>query len=76
MARTLQIPNVPDAIHRQIKSKAAQEGLSLSDFLLREVRRVAGQPTMHEMLERLRGREPVRLRTSVVSILRRERSSR
>ena len=49
--RMIQIRNVPDRIHRTLKSRAALAGLTLSDFLLREITRVAQRPTLEEVLE-------------------------
>ena len=46
----IQIRNVPDDLHRTLKIRAAQEGLSLSDYLLREIEKVAGRPTVSELL--------------------------
>ncbi|MGK2857537.1 MAG: FitA-like ribbon-helix-helix domain-containing protein [Thermoanaerobaculia bacterium] len=60
MNRTLQIRNVPEALHRTLKSRAALEGLSLSDYLLREVRKSAERPTMSELRARIESREPVK----------------
>jgi antitoxin FitA len=31
------VRNVPDNLHRKLKSRAALQGLSLSDFVLREM---------------------------------------
>lgn len=55
---TLQIRNVPDDLSRVLKARAAAEGRSLSDYLLRELERVAGIPSQSEVLERIamRGR--------------------
>ena len=58
----IQIRNVPDDLHRTLKARAATEGMSLSDYLLRELRQLTAQPTPAEFLERLRQREPVKLR--------------
>ena len=60
MSKMIQLRNVPDALHRQLKVRAAMAGLSLSDFLIREARKIAEQPTPEEMIERLRQREPYR----------------
>ena len=49
----IQIRNVPDALHRRLKSRAALEGMSLSDYVLAELRRVAERPTLGELRERL-----------------------
>ena len=59
MARMLQIRNVPDLVHRRLKARAAEEGISLSDLLLREATRVAEQPTRAELLERIGRRSSV-----------------
>jgi len=72
----IQIRNVPDDLHRTLKARAATEGMSLSDYLLRELRQLAGQPTLGEFLERLRQREPVKLRESPASVIRRLRDAR
>lgn len=42
MSTKVQIRNVPDAWHRRLKSRAALAGMSLSDYLLRKLRQVAG----------------------------------
>jgi antitoxin FitA len=61
MSKMIQIRNVPDALHRTLKVRAAQAGMTLSDYLLSEIERVAEKPTLAEMMERLRSREPVEL---------------
>lgn len=61
MSKMIQIRNVPDELHRQLKARAAREGTSLSDYLLREVRDIADKPTLAELAERVRGQEPIDL---------------
>lgn len=75
MSKMIQIRNVPDAVHRTIKARAAQAGMTLSDFLLTEIQRVAALPTRDEMLARLHTRKRVRLRTPAAEIIRAERES-
>jgi len=75
MAKMIQLRHVPDALHRQLKSRAAMAGLSLSDFLIREVRKIAEQPTAEEMLARLQQREPYQGKTSPTQMVREERDS-
>jgi plasmid stability protein len=55
----IQIRNVPDELHRRIKSRAALSGMSLSDFLLDEIRRIAERPTLDELRARLARYEEV-----------------
>ncbi|MCA8951231.1 MAG: hypothetical protein KDE27_17120 [Planctomycetes bacterium] len=75
MAKMIQIRNVPESIHRRLKSRAAEAGQSLSDYLLIEVTRLASLPTDDEMRARLRSRKRVKLAESAAEILRRERDS-
>jgi plasmid stability protein len=76
MSRMIQIRNVPDSIHRTLKSRAALAGMSLSDYLLKEIRLIAERPTMEELRKRLQQREPVVLTESAADAVRAERDSR
>jgi len=53
MSKMIQLRHVPEDLHRKLKARAALEGLSLSDYLLLEVRRVAERPTLAELRHRL-----------------------
>ena len=61
MSKMIQIRNVPDDVHKALKIRATKEGMSLSDFLRREVTKVAGTLTVQEVLERARRRGLVEL---------------
>lgn len=76
MARMIQIRNVPDALHRRLKARAALEGMSLTDYLLLEIRKVADRPSRRELLERLGQPARKALRPSPAHLLREERSAR
>ena len=76
MAVMIQIRNVPDALHRQLKSRAALAGMSLSDYLLSEMRQVAERPTLDELRARLERRAGVRLSVSPAQAVRAERERR
>ena len=56
MPTMIQIRNVPTGLHRQLKSRAALAGMSLSDYLLGEIRHLAERSTTEELRERLRRR--------------------
>jgi antitoxin FitA len=75
MARMVQIRNVPDALHRKLKGRAADAGQTLSDYLLAELERVAARPTRDEMLSRLHSRRRVTLKTAASTVIREERES-
>ena len=70
---SLQVRNVPAALHRALKAKAALEGRSLSDFVLAELSRLAERPTPLELRARLRQREPVHLNPPPALIIRERR---
>ncbi len=72
----IQIRHVPRDVHRRLKARAALQGLSLSDYLLREATRLAEQPTMEEMMERIARRTPVVLRLSSAELVREDRDGR
>ena len=56
--------------------RAALEGMTLSDYLLREMRRVVARPTATELRSRLQGRKRVRTRVSPARAVRAERDRR
>ena len=72
----IQIRNVPDELHRTLKSRAALSGMSLSDYLLAEMRHVAERPTRAELLARLRARESPELHSSIPDLVAEERRQR
>ena len=59
MSKMIQLRNVPDALHRSLKARAAMAGMSLSDYLISEIREIAERPTLAEWRTRLHSREPV-----------------
>ena len=76
MAKMIQIRNVPEPLHRTLKTRAAQAGMTLSDYLLAEVREVADLPTVAELTERIRQRTPTDLKSSAAAVIRRHRNAR
>jgi len=76
MSSMVQVRNVPTELHRRLKARAAIEGLSMSDYVLRELRKALDRPTRQEVLERLRALPVRRLRPSAAEVIRSERDSR
>ncbi len=76
MSKMIQSRNVPDELHRTLKVRAAEAGMSLSDYLLAELRQIAERPTAAEMRYRLSQLKPVRVRESSQDAVRAERDSR
>ena len=76
MSTMVQVRNVPDALHRKLKARAALAGMSLSDFILEELKRSLERPTRSEFLELLAKRSRVRPKTSPAEAVRAERERR
>jgi plasmid stability protein len=76
MSKMIQVRNVPDNLHRTVKAQAALAGMSLSDFLLAEIRRLAERPTIAELRERVRRRARIGGPVSAAEAVRRERGER
>jgi plasmid stability protein len=75
MSIMIQVRNVPESLHRTLKARAALSGMSLSDFLLAEIRQVAERPTIEELRERLCRRSRVANPVSAAEAVRRERDA-
>ncbi len=71
----IQLRNVPDALHRRLKSRAAMAGMSLSDYLIAEIREISERPTLEELREQLHRREPVNIPVDTARYVREERGS-
>ncbi len=57
--KMLQVRNVPDDLHRALKERAAREGTTMSDIVLRELPRLANRPSPEQVLARIRQRSAV-----------------
>ena len=73
MAKLIQIRNVPDALHRSLKARAAMAGLSLSSYLLVEIKEIAERPTLSELRNRLHRRKPTVIELDTARLVREER---
>jgi plasmid stability protein len=76
MSKMIQLRNVPDALHRGLKARAAMAGMSLSDYLLAEIKEVAEKPTLAELRDRLHDRKPVTSLIDSARLVREERDAR
>ena len=76
MSKMIQLRHVPDELHRKLKARAALQGMSLSDFLLREIQRFAERPMLAELRQRLGQRKSVITRVPPAKAVRGERDRR
>ena len=76
MSTMIQIRNVPEPLHRQLKARAALEGISMSRFVLREIERALARPSRREWLDAVAAEPETALDRSPADILREERTLR
>ncbi len=76
MTTMIQIRNVPDEIHRQVKARASLSGMSMSEFILQELKRVIERPSRDELLDRLAKLPGVEVEPSPEELIRTDRDSR
>jgi len=76
MSKMIQLRNVPDDVHRTLRKRAFDEGTTLSEYLVREVTRLAERPTLDEVLARIRKRKAVRVAEPAATAVRAEREAR
>ncbi|PRY59350.1 ribbon-helix-helix CopG family protein [Knoellia remsis] len=53
---TLQVKNVPDELYAAVKERAAKEHMTVSDLVLRNLRREVERMSVDEWLERVTSR--------------------
>jgi hypothetical protein len=76
MAKMVRIRHIPDRLYAVLRARAGRAGMSLSDFLLRELRAVAERPSLDEILDRISRRKSVQPRESPARMVRAERDAR
>ncbi|MBI4540175.1 MAG: hypothetical protein HY704_11775 [Gemmatimonadetes bacterium] len=76
MKKMMQIRNVPEEVHRRLKARAALAGMSMSDYVLREIERALQRPTREELLESLARLPGVALEPEPAAVIREEREGR
>lgn len=76
MTTMIQIRNVPTDLHRQVKARAALAGMSMSEFILQELRKVLERPSREELLDRLASLPAVEVEPPPAEVIREEREHR
>jgi len=76
MSKMLQVRSLPDSVHGVLKARAAMAGMSLSDYVARELREIVERPTLQELEQRIRRRRRNQLPKPAAQLIREERDSR
>jgi antitoxin FitA len=72
----IQIRNVPEEVHRELKARAARAGMTLSDYLMDLIRKASERPEPEVLLKRIRERAPVYPSELPAEAVRAEREAR
>lgn len=75
MSKMIQVRDVPENLHRLLKARAAQEGMSLSDFIKRELEHTMAKPSLREWLDMVGRSKPIPSKRSGAEIIRQLRDS-
>jgi plasmid stability protein len=73
MARNLQVRDIPDKLHRELKRRAKARGQALTDYVQGILEREVARPPAEEVFERIRKMPPVDLGRPASEIIREER---
>ena len=76
MSKMIQVRDVPEQVHSILKARAAREGMSLSDFIKKELERTIERPTVREWLESTQQTRPLPTKRSAAQIVRELRDTR
>lgn len=76
MPATIRIRNVPEAMHRRLKARAAAEGVSMSQYVMAAIERALERPSRRELLAAIQQQPEVTLDPSPADVLRAERDLR
>jgi plasmid stability protein len=76
MSKVIQVRGVPDEVHSVLKARAAREGISLSEFIKKELECAAERPTMREWLELSRRAKRIPTKRSAAQAVRASRDAR
>ena len=74
--RMIQIRHVPEDVHRRLKERAKREGMSLSDYLLQEVKLLSTQMSWEELFEEIDQADPTPTGIDWVKAIREGREER
>lgn len=73
MPKNLQVRDIPDPLHRELKRRAESSGRTLTDYVQEILERAVARPPAEEVFDRIRAREPVDLGKPAAELIRDER---
>jgi len=68
--KMIQVRNVPDSLHHELKRRAKARGLTLTRYIQDILERETARPPADEVVERIAGRSAVDLGVTAAELLR------
>jgi plasmid stability protein len=76
MSKMIQVRNVPDRLHRELRRRAKREGKTITDYIQSILERELSRPPLDDVLQEIARAAPVRVGRPVAELLREEREQR
>jgi plasmid stability protein len=76
MTKMLQVRNVPDEVHARLKERAKAAGMTMSEYVLRELKELADKPSLDEIWRRAEARDSSVSLADAARLIRDERDAR
>ena len=76
MSKMIQVRNVPDRLHRELKRRARAKGFALTDYIQKILEREVARPPADDVFDWIESRTPVKLDVPVSELIREERAER
>jgi len=76
MTKMIQVRDVPERLHRELKKRAKARGQTLTDYIEDLLEREVSRPPVEDVFERIRSRKPIDLGGPAAELIRKERHER
>ena len=76
MNKMIQVRNLKPELHKKVKIRATEEGVTITDWVTKIIENELARPTMKEVYARLKTRTRVHLSPSAVEMVRDDRDNR
>jgi antitoxin FitA len=76
MNKMIQVRNLSPELHKKVKIRVAEEGMTITDWVESLIVREVSKPSMKDIYARLRARKPINLNPSAADMIREDRDNR
>ena len=76
MNKMIQVRNLTPELHKKVKIRVAEEGMTITDWVESLIVREVSKPSMKDIYARLRAKKPIDLKPSAAEMIREDRDIR